>query len=287
MADGSHLTRNFLLLAPALTLVPPAFPKAVLDEKDYAEHLARLQRLRGRIYLDDGAIEHWQLSKDGRHCLDTDEKSWHLLSLEGEEVLGCARLQLYPETSVFSELGVARSAQAHCPVWGSVMQRAVTAELHRAQDEQLSFIEAGGWALTPELRCTTEALNIALGSYALGQLLGGCLGLSTATVRYQSASILRRLGGSALLWEGQSLPPYYDPEYQCQMEVVLFDSRRPNPKYQFRVDQLQAELPLARVLCAKEGVKQPTPCLVSLANATSSVFALEHYGMFQQEVKRK
>jgi hypothetical protein len=237
-----------------------------LDREEHSEHLANLQRLRGRIYLDDGAIEHWQLSEDGRHCLDTDDKSWHLLTIEDEQVLACARLQVYPSTTVFSELSVARSSQAHCPVWGSVLQQSVIAELCRAQNENLSFIEAGGWALAPELRCTTEALQIALGSYALGQLLDGCLGLSTATVRHHSASILRRLGGNPLVWEGRALPPYYDPAYRCEMEVVCFDSRHPNPKYQAWVDQLQLELPHTRVLCAKECLEEePLPCLMSLA----------------------
>lgn len=266
MPNGSHASRTFALLAPALACVPPAFTSPVLNHIEYAERLAKLQRLRGRLYLEDGAIEPWQLTEDGRHCLASDERSWHLLTMQAEQVMGCARLQVYAPTIAFSELGVAQSAQAQCAVWGSALRQSVTAELHRAQSEHLRFVEAGGWALSPELRCTTEALQIALGSYALGALLGECLGLSTATVRHHSASILRRLGGSALVWNSHVLPPYYDPAYQCEMEVVRFDSRVPNPRYQVLVEQMKAELPLVRVTCSTPQLEGPSNGLLSLAH---------------------
>ena len=139
-----------------------------------------------------------------------------------------------------------------------------------AESELLRYVEAGGWALAPELRCTTEALHIALASYALGELLGGCLGLSTATVRHHSSSILRRLGGNTLVWDGRPLPPYYDPAYRCEMEIVRFDSRLPNPKYQALVNQLKAELAMAPVFCASQGtedVDSQSRQLLSLSNA--------------------
>jgi hypothetical protein len=40
--------------------------------------LAKLQQLRGRVYLEDRAVERWQLKEDGRHCLE---------ARDGEEVL--------------------------------------------------------------------------------------------------------------------------------------------------------------------------------------------------------
>ncbi|WP_321477965.1 hypothetical protein [uncultured Paludibaculum sp.] len=201
------------------------------------------------MYLEDGAIEAWQLTGDGRHCVDSDEESWHFLSVEGDKVLGCARLRVFEPTIAFSALAVAQSAQAQCSEWGSALRLSIAAELQRAQAENILFIEAGGWALLPELRCTTEALHIALGSYAFGELLGGCLGLSTATVRHGSASILRRLGGSSLMWEDTMLPPYYDSSYRCEMEVVRFDSRSPSAKFRAMVDKLRMDLLLVPVVC--------------------------------------
>lgn len=267
MAQRSPQDRIFVLLAPALSYVPPVFTRRDLDPEEHASRLAKVQQLRGRIYFDDGAIEAWQLTEDGRYRLQQDENRWHLLTMNEQQVRGCASLKVYVPPTAFSDLGVAQSAQAQSPVWGSVLQQLVNVDLHQAEIELLRFVEAGGWALAPELRCTTEALHIALASYALGELLGGCLGLSTATVRHQSASILRRLGGSALMCEGQPLPPYYDSAYKCEMEIVRFDSRLPNPKYQVLVNQLKEQLAVAPVLCATEGMDAPTEQLWSLSNA--------------------
>ena len=97
---------------------------------------------------------------------------------------------MYDQTKTVTLTGVVRQfvAQANHAEWGPLLRRAVMAELQRAEAEQLRFIEAGGWALAPELRFTTEALQLALGSYAIGELLGGSLGVTTATVRHRSSS---------------------------------------------------------------------------------------------------
>lgn len=249
MPNGTSSSRTFVLLAPALAGVPRAFTRVESNEKQYETRLAQLQRLRGSLYLEDGAIEPWQLTDDGRHATAPDNLSWHLLSMEASEVVGCARLQVYAPTVSFSSLTVAQSALAADAHWGEMLRLSITAELYRAQAEEFRFIEAGGWALAPELRFTTEALHMALASYAIGDLLGGALGLSTATVRHKSSSILRRLGASSFTWGDHSLPPYYDPAYRCEMEVVRFDSRYPNPKYRSLVDTIKTQLPLVQVLC--------------------------------------
>jgi hypothetical protein len=266
MPNATCSSRGFALLAPALACVPRTFTRVVLNEQEYGDRLARLQRLRGSLYLEDGAIEPWQLTEDGRHYSGSDEKSWHLLSMQDGEAMGCARLQVYRPTTSFSELTVAQSALAECPEWGSALRLSVSAEMNRAQKERLWFIEAGGWALTPELRCTTEALHIALGSYAIGELLGGSLGLSTATVRHHSASILRRLGGCSFMWDDQPLPRYYDPAYGCEMEVIRFDSRQPNDRYRSLVEKIKAELPHTEVLC---GNAEPSTMWQSSMSAAS------------------
>lgn len=263
--------RTLALLAPSLDSVPLLFRRAELDTQRHATYLARLQQLRGRIYLDDGAIEPWQLREDGRHCVDTDADSWHVIALSGASVTGCARLQCHAGAPVYSRLGVARSAQARCPAWGEMLRAAVRAELARAEREHLGFVEAGGWAIAPALRSTTEALRVALGSFALGQLLGGCLGLSTATVRHNSATILRKLGAAPLVWNGQRLPPYYDPAYRCEMEVVTFDSRRPHPKFERVTEQLMEELLHAPVYCGTGRLSQTTADLGALACAIGMV----------------
>jgi hypothetical protein len=253
VSDKSLQDRIFVLLAPTLASVPEIFQRRYWNGTQHAGRLAKVQQMRGRIYLEEGAIQPWQLTEDGRYRLQEEETRWHLLTMKEEQLRGCASLKVYLPPTAYSELGVSQSPQAVCPLWGSLLQMSVRADLHQVEDQRLRFVEAGGWALTPELRCTTEALHIALASYALGELLGGCLGLSTATVRHHSASILRRLGGRALTWEGNSLPPYYDEAYRCEMELVRFDSREPSPKYQAMVNRLKEDLADSQVVCASEG----------------------------------
>jgi hypothetical protein len=111
------------------------------------------------------------------------------------------------------------------------VREAVEAELHCAQKRGFYYVELGGWAICDELRCTTEALRTLLTVYALAQLQGGALGLTTATTRHHSSSILRRVGGRPLLAHGEELPSYYDSQYKCEMELLGFDSTSPNPRY--------------------------------------------------------
>ena len=114
--------RILALLAPSLASIPPIFRQPEVDGEIHSKYLAKLQQLRGRIYLDDGAIEPWQLREDGRHCVASDEASWHVVALDGKTVTGCARLQVYSPAIPFSELGVAKSAQARCHTWGAIAQ---------------------------------------------------------------------------------------------------------------------------------------------------------------------
>jgi hypothetical protein len=50
------------------------------------------------------------------------------------------------------------------------------------------------------------------------------------------------LGGSLLEIGGSIVPPYYDPKYKCEMELLRFDSRKPNAKYAGLVELLGERL---------------------------------------------
>ena len=41
---------------------------------------------------------------------------------------------------------------------------------------------------------------------------------------------------------GESLPPYADPQYGCQMELLRFDCRTPAPRFVPLIAQLRAKL---------------------------------------------
>lgn len=259
--------RGLTILAPSVALLSSAFALAEFNPVSYRALLYQVQRLRGKLYLEDGAIEHWQLTADERYHLPSDDVSCHLLAVNHGCVTGGARLQIHSGGASFADLAVSHSVKAHGAAWSAAVRNAVSRDLQYAKSNGLRFIEAGGWALAPELRCTTEALRIALGSYAIGKLLGGSVGLCTATVRHHSSSILRRLGARALSWEGREIPRYYDPAYGCEMEVMRFDSRSPNKRFQGWIDQLEEELQSAPVFCATLAAAPDSQSLLALTGA--------------------
>jgi hypothetical protein len=245
-----HDNRRLILLAPSRCTVPAAFSQAVPDDGRYGQLLAEAQRLRGAVYLEDGAITSDQLTPDGRYALAVDERSWHVLTLdERGGVKGCARYSLHASDVTFSQLGVASCSLAESPEWGGVFRTAVHGELALAKALRLGFAELGGWALSRDYRCTMEALRIALGMYGLANLLGDAICVSTATVRNCSASILQRLGGRPLQWAGISLPVYNDPKYNCDMEVLRFDSRHPADRFVHWIAGIRRQMVDIPVIC--------------------------------------
>ncbi len=248
MRPFTNVSRKLLLLAPSERAVPEVFRGAHLDARRHAKLLAEAQAFRGRVYLGDGAIKPWQLI-GGSHRTEIDRGSWHLLVLDPRgNVCGCARYKEYCAGTPYPELGVSRSALAASPEWSRNVRRAVEAELELSKHLDCPMSELGGWALDEEIRGTAEALRMALAIYALTQELGGAIGLSGVTHRHGSASILRRMGGRSLECRGVELPAYYDPQYECNMELLRFYSWAPNPRYSIWIEEIKECLRTAPVL---------------------------------------
>jgi hypothetical protein len=201
-----------------------------------------MQRFRGEVYLKDGAIKESDLI-DGRHFVEADDFSWHLLVHDDNgTIAGCIRYQAHDPRSPFFRLSVFSTAIAACPQWGPALKQAVHSEVTTAKSLNLSFVEVGGWALAEHVRGTSEALRLGLAAYSLGQLMGGAVGMSTATRRHCSSSILRRMGGESLKHAGGPIPAYYDPQYECEMEILRFYSWSPNPRYVLWVEEIRQSL---------------------------------------------
>lgn len=248
---------QFALLAPSETHVPRAFSRVDVDPARHERILTQLQRLRGRVYLNDGAIEPSQLTPDGRHRQSIDDHSWHVVSLDAEGgVVGCARYLAHRTRVKLEELGVWSSALARHDEWQPVLREAVEGEIELARRRNLDYAEVGGWAVAEALRYTAQAMDIALSTYALAQKLGGCVGITTATVRNCSSRILRKIGGRPLEVATRTLPAYYDPQYRCDMELLRFESSACNPRYEARMARLADRLPDLPVVCARGGPLQ-------------------------------
>ena len=245
----ARISTQFVVLPPQRQNPGSVFRNVQASSRRHDELLAEMQRFRGRVYLSDGAIRADELTSDGRHRLPIDSHSWHVLSLDDDgRVVACLRYLEETQAGGFDDLWVRNAAMARSPE-GLRFRHAVESEMRHARQSRLGFGEVGGWAVDEEHRWTLEPLRIILATYGLLELLGGCTGVATATFRHSSATILRRIGLTSLTSDGAELPPYYDPYYGCQMEVLRFDSRFPNPKYRERVAELKAALTAAPVIC--------------------------------------
>jgi|SoiMethySBSTD1v2_1073268.scaffolds.fasta_scaffold196353_2 hypothetical protein len=250
----SSSSTQFVILPPPRQTVLNQFQNVRTDTRRHDQMFAEMQRFRGRIYASDGAMRYSDLTPDGRHKVEVDDYSWHVLSLDRTgRIYACVRYLEETRATGFDDLWVRRAAMTRSTE-GPRFRAAVEQEMWRAREMRVAFGEVGGWAVAERLRGTLEPLRIILATYGLLELLGGCTGVATATCRHGSASMLRRIGLSSLMTDGAALPAYYDPHYQCEMEVLRFDSRFPNPKYRPAVQELASVLTSAPVI-RRENIK--------------------------------
>lgn len=243
---------NYELLAPVNDPGLRERFKARADDRRYERLLSELQHLRGSCYVEDGAIPVSLLDREGRFPMSRDQDSWHLLLLQDDQVVGCVRYLVHDLAVQYHDLVISRSQIAKDSKWQTIVQRAIQADLVSAREHRLRYLEIGGWALAHHCRHTRAALDLLVGSFALGSLWGGCLGCCTATVRHASSSMLRRLGGQSLTYRDAVVPVYYDQAYKCEMELLRFDYRKPAARYISLIQLLQQRLSRARVTTREE-----------------------------------
>jgi hypothetical protein len=231
---------RLILLPPPSAKVPSFFQNVTRSSDEHFDLLRGLQRLRGSVYLNDGALRPEQLTSDGLHRTPEDDKSWHLIMTDGRrQVNGCIWYLEHPGVPAFEQLRVRNCPLVREEAWANKLRAAVELDTTKAQRARISYAEVGGWAVAGKAHLG-DCLLLILAIYGLSQKIGGAFVLATATVRHSSAQILRRMGGAHLQGDGYEVPPYYDPNYDCQMEILRFDTRRPTPKFVHMIDTLKA-----------------------------------------------
>jgi hypothetical protein len=238
------------LLAPGYGESPNSCKRVLADETrtavDAEKHtkiLRSIQSMRGEVYREYDPIAA-ELLSDGRHYDPLDDQSWHIvLHTPAGYILGSSRYRIIENG--FEQLAVSRSALAFSLEYGSLLKSAVECHIQQALLSGIRYGEAGMWALRPEVRCSTAAVTLVLMTFALAAALGGGLGITTATTRHGSSSILQRLGGSTF----PGLPSYYEPKYGCMIEIVQFDSANLDSRYRGRMRRVEAELANCDVIC--------------------------------------
>lgn len=251
------LNDRLVLLAPPDADVPGFFGRVVEDAHEHARLVREMQRLRGRVYADDGAVSDADLSHDGLHQTPEDARSWHFLIRNPEgRVSSCAWYLEHDIHASIEALRVRSCPLRHDPHLGSSFERAVQRELDVARRDRLRFAEVGGWAVARECRCTSEGLLLAMAGYGFGRAIGGGIGLTTATVRHSSSTILRRIGGRHLRTDNEVIPSYYDSRYDCQMELLRFDSRQPNARFEDVIEAIRERLRSVPVVAVPQPAAQ-------------------------------
>lgn len=234
LLEGSiaAIERQFVLVAPLHAQCFDGFANVTNDTAQNRQLVHEMQRLRGSIYLDEGNVTHHELTADGRHHTPEDDKSWHLLMTDDHGRVRSCVLYLEHDNAV----SIRDLRLRECPLVTNPASRrkvtvAVESEIGRARHAGLRFGELGGWAISKERRCTPDGLLMTLAIYGLCQMRGGALCITTANVAHSCSSILRRVGGSYLEFEGTPIPSYFDPRYNTDIDLLRFDSRSPSPKY--------------------------------------------------------
>lgn len=234
---------RFQLLAPPEATINSFCGPTVTDPDLHKRYLSSLQRLRAHTYFEDGAIKESEIDPWGRFRMHQDEQCWHFLLIDAEdEVVGCVRYLAHPNTARFEDLWISHSPIAADPLWAGKLRSAVESDLHWAREQNLSFIEIGGWAIAAEHRHTRAALEVMLASFAWARMIGGGIGCCTATFRNHSATILRRIGGVSFEHQGETVPPYDDPHYGCSMEILRFHFQSFDSRYQKVVSDIYRRL---------------------------------------------
>src|SRR5690242_18702041 len=137
LTAGETDARRLVVLAPSQQAAPAGNS---VESGRYDQLLRSMQRLRGRVYLRDGAIKLTQLTADERHVVDADARSWHVLLLTAEdEVMGCARYWSHSPSVSFRNLGVSRCPLTHSDRWGFSFRYAVEQEMISARHQNLAY----------------------------------------------------------------------------------------------------------------------------------------------------
>lgn len=264
------IEERLLLLTPANWPLPDTFEKGVVDRRRHGQLLRQMQRMRGDVYVREGAVRQADLAPGRLHRTPQDDRSWHLLLLDHERrITACIWYLEHDAPVLVDDLRVKNCPLTADAEWSLRLRHAVNAEIDRADREHLAYGEVGGWAVSPRSQCPADGFLLAMACYSLSRLLGNALGVTTATVRHSSARILRRLGLERLAVDGASLPAYFDPKYGCEMELLRFDSREVNPRYEPAIDLLTERLPHVAAVSATDEVERsfgfPYPAYVEPA----------------------
>src|SRR5262245_64682292 len=116
---------RIVFVAPSTAAVSETFRHIVVDTDRHERLVRDVQRMRGSIYVKDGALQPQQLTADGRHETPEDETSWHMLLLnKHQRVTACALYLEHDHNDVtFDQLRARQCPLTNEPEWRPTVER--------------------------------------------------------------------------------------------------------------------------------------------------------------------
>ena len=194
----------------------------------------RVQRFRGGVYVDDGAIPVTTLDETGRHASEFDHRCHHILIVDAsDQIRASVRVGFYLKPVEPEELELWRLVETLEPAHGARVRRLLAIHLERAFRERGSLIEVGGFALESGIRRSGKALVLAAACWSITRVLAPSLGVAIVTERHGFNRLLTRLGGFPIdgalglrdaSRNGNPGAKFFSSLHNCTVELLGFDT---------------------------------------------------------------
>ena len=231
------------VVAPRNAILPRQVTRGRIDPAAHRLRVSEIQAVRGQIYFEDGAIPKSALDAQGRYGAEGDFDHWHVVvSDSASNVCGCVRLRLLHPDQDLNELHTYKVLARLPEDQQGRYLRAADAHRMKALDDNVSFGEVSGLALTKKFRRSSAGITLAVACWSVFRLLGNAMPLGTSTLRHGWAERLQGLGGFALTCGNEPLPPFYDDYFRCEMQLLGFDSRRIVPSCEPLVEEIHSHV---------------------------------------------
>ncbi|MEY4530425.1 MAG: hypothetical protein RLZZ156_1146 [Deinococcota bacterium] len=251
---GIFKDNHFLLLAPANARIPKVFSRVEENVQAHETWRTKLQQLRGKVFLEDGAIKESHLDEQGRHISKLDINSWHFLVMSPEEqIRGVMRTQIWyyddrlPELCELNLYGLLERMQDL-----ELRQKFTTAlnnTMHQPNDNTC-FMEVSALAVDAASQGFTIGSMLGISGYSIGNIVDAYVAFGAGTDRHHTARFYHKLGGISFRDSSNPevvLPPFFDTGYNCQMDIMAFFKDQPTPAIKEMITIVEEKLCAAQV----------------------------------------
>ncbi len=244
---------HFVIIEPEISEYKPDAFSMTRDSDLRYDFMFELFKMRGSVYLQDGAISEENLDKFGKYVSPHDKYSWQVLLLDSsKKPHGGLRIRFWDFENIRAHF-----MQTHAKELIDRMdcdnQKVYQESIIRFLDEEMRtkfFGEVAGLVITDYEKNSPAALLLVAFCFAFGEFVGGFNALVSATERHYSNRIMRKIGGHRIPHKEtkEYLNTFFDSKYNCNMEYIVFESACPAALIQDLCKKIQEKLKTTLVL---------------------------------------